>query len=615
MLSFSLSAQSGYPRDGNFSGNSSSFQTARDSVQKPPLNIRYFEIDELGFLADRRDTIVKRDLAVDLLQGDIHHLRLGNIYSAALPVRAELTKAKGQTLGVDSYNVYRNYQLSGIVTSPNRVMVNGYYGTRFGDGSRNINLDFSRTFARNITLGFRVLSGKSTGQFSHQASNFNTLEFNVVQRSKKDKRRSYAHFEIVKNSEQLNGGLVDPESVFTPLASGNQQYSVNNNDTDFSLKNTYFKLGTSITLGRDSIPSKIKKIAFAEIGSKKERFLHIEPTKGSFEDLAYLPVIFPSNVDTFQRANLDIYQKLGLSLKSSSWEVNSNIQFVQNSVSQKDTTSENRLQFYVNANAKYRIKRFNIEATGFQEIGGLNERNLKLNLDWRSRQHVAQATIESGSEASGIFQREFYLDNNVFWQNDDFLNQNYFNGKLSYANKKTKTEVTLKYETISNFIYLDPSSIYSQALSNITFQSAELKQDLKLAFIRLSNTLFFQNISDRTILDLPRISSRHDLSLSVSFFKKRLKTKIGSLIWFQDASTRPSFHPFLNDFFFPSADQRSQLLRISPYIKADISGLEIFISWDDLERGYYRNRHFFNVTNYPSFDSRINLAFRVRLLD
>ena len=252
------SAQSYPGQGGRLGGNQSgsSLKTAIDSVQKPPLKVDYFEIDELGFIDKRIDSIDRKGLRVDLLQDDIDHLGLGNYYSATLPIRFDFKLQRGNKLGIRSYDIYQPYVPTGIIISPNRPLVSGYYGTRFEDGHRNINLDFSRTFARKITFGFRIFSGDSDGQYTHQSASFNAIEFNVLQRSKKDRRISYLHFHIHRNKELLNGGLSNPQDIFTRLPGGNLSYNVINDDADLNLKKTTFRMGTSITLGVDSIQQK-----------------------------------------------------------------------------------------------------------------------------------------------------------------------------------------------------------------------------------------------------------------------------------------------------------------------------------------------------------------------
>jgi len=618
-----VSAQ--YPGSSQGGYNPSSYSTSQDTAQRPPLQVRYFKINDIGYLEDHLDTIPKGINKVDIILDDIHHYRLGSFYSAVMPSRFRLKTDRGNNLGIDSYDKYREYLPLGIITSPNRVIMKGYYATRFGDALRNINIDFSRTFARKISFGFRIYSGESTGQFAHQESKFSGIEFNITQRSNKDRRRSYAHFNIVRNQDQINGGLSIPDNVFTESSLGNLSYTVNNSDPSLDLKNTTFKMGTSITLGVDSIETDVEKIAFAEIGTEKERFNHIEANKSPIDQMAYLPVQFLNRADTFIRSNLNIYEKIGIKLKGDQWSLGSNIQIIQQLESQKDTISSkiNNGQYFINVDGAYKWNKLTGKINGYQELGGRSERKLDLSIHWKKRFHRAVAYITTGSEAPGLFQESMTFNNTTLWQND-FSNQSHLALGLKYTNPKTKTTVHAKALRVNDYVYmkssipsgqLSPALSFAQDIPTINIQSLEVSQDFKFKFIELSNLFFIQTLSEKEAIQLPELSSRHDVSLAVSFFKKKLKTKVGSIIWMQRSTGTPSFHPFLNEFYYPSPPTPRDFIRISPYIRADISGLEVFISYDDLERGLNSNLHYFDVQGYPSLDSKINLAFRVRLLD
>ena len=615
---FSAEASSqDYPgQGGRLRGNSqgNNLRTVSDSIKKPPLRIDYFLIEEMGFISRSLDTLVQRGLSVDLLQDDLDHLSLGNFFSAILPVRFEFQNGIGNKLGVKSYDIFKKYVPTGTIISPNRPVVKGYYGSRFQDGHRNINLDFSRTFARNITFGFRVYSGKSVGQFNHQESAFNALEFNIVQRSKKDRRRSYMHFHILRNTEEMNGGLVDPADVFNPIAGGNASYSVNNTDALLNLKSTTFRLGTSITLGVDTIVQKWSKIAFAEIGSEKDRFRHIDPDVTETNEALYLPIVLSKGIDTVRNSNWNIYEKIGLSLKNEKISLTASLQFIQNTQSQDLIDNVFRNQVFINAESSLKIsKSTKGMASLYQELGGLNERNFTISATSNFRRNSLIAYFSNGSEAPGLFQSELSINANPVWE-PSLSNQTYNKIGVKFDNREWNTRVHIRHVNLSNYIYLNPLRTYINSPGRFSINSLELSHKWSWKFLNLSNLIYLQDINDESILSLPQISTRHDLSLDISFFKRKLKTRLGTLLWFRSSYITPSFHPFLNDFYFDSSTSTNANLRIAPYIKANISGLEIYLGMDDLENAL-RKTNRFEVNNYPVLDSKVNLAFRIRLLD
>ena len=606
-----------YPgQGGRLRGNTQNgaLRTASDSIKKPPLKVDYFQIDNLGLLSRIQDTISQRDLSVDLLQDDIDHLGLGNYYAATLPVRFEFNHQRGNKLGLKSYDIYKTYLPTSIIVSPNRPVVKAYYGSRSQDGHRNINLEFSRTFARNITFGFRIFSGKSKGQFSHQTSGFNALEFNVVQRSKKDRRRSYLHFNIIRNTEFLNGGLTNPEDVLSAISGGNASYSVNNTDTDLNIKNTTFRFGTSITLGVDSLVQKWTKLAFTEIGSEKERFRHLDPDVTDENAISFSPVPLSQSIDTVRNSVWNLYQKIGFQLKSEKLEVVSGIQINQNFEQQNSLDKLTRSQFFINGRATYKVNESLSSIVSFyQELGGLAESNVSLSGSLRIRNQRFKLYLQNGSEAPGLFQTSLSILGNPVWT-QTLNNQKYVNLGLHYQNLKWRTSVHIRHSSISDYVYLNSQKVYTNALNRLSVSSAEISHQWSWKFFSLQNILFFQNISDEKILSLPKISTRHDISIRIPFFKKKLRTKLGGVIWYRGNYSTPSFHSFLNDFYFEGNSISPSTLRLAPYIKADISGLEVYIGMDDLEN-VLRNTNRFEVNGYPQLDSRINLAFRLRLLD
>ena len=601
-----------------FSGGRGAPNTANrsrpDSIQRPPLSYNYFKINRLGFLEKYTDTISGRPLFTDLQNQDLHHLRLGNAYSSTMPADWERKSDPGVYMGLRSYQVYDRYFHPDIISSPNRPVAIAEYGTRFGDGLNNIIIQFNRTFARQITFGFNVFSGKSDGQFQNQESNHNRLDFNLLQSSKKGRRSSYAHFSIYRNGEEMNGGLTDPGSINTPIVGGNINRSVNSTDGAAQLKNTNFKLGTSVLLGVDSIKKPVEKMVFVEMGSKAERFGYTE-TNISENDMArYAPLRLASGSLDNRMYNRNYYLKSGVQLKSQNASASGSIHLINNRLRRDSLDDVSGLQTFAVINADYAVsQKLNVAFNGYQSVTGISESRAAAQLNYGSGPHKIRLAMTVSSNAPNVFQNRFAIGGIEQWAND-FINEKHINTILAYTNDIWKTTVDLSFVRVEDLIYFTPIASYGQSAEPFTIYRASIRQSLSFFGLTLDNHFLIQSVSDDQILPLPQLSSRHDLSTRLSFFKKRLNTRFGCIVWLQDATPLPSYHPVINDFYFPGNEQMARYIRVLPYLRATIDSFEVFVSADDVINQAF-NRHHFSVNGYAEFDSRINLGVRWMFLD
>ena len=93
----------------DFSGRDASGQTGpmvADTVKNPPLSLKYYQIRDIGYTVLTADTLATRPPFADLQNDDIHHQRLGNMFSATLPVRFSRPVSPGNKIGIKSYHIY-----------------------------------------------------------------------------------------------------------------------------------------------------------------------------------------------------------------------------------------------------------------------------------------------------------------------------------------------------------------------------------------------------------------------------------------------------------------------------------------------------------------------------
>ncbi len=598
----------------DFSGRGGSGPMVADTVKKPPLSLKYYQIRDIGYTVLTADTLATRPPFADLQNDDIHHQRLGNMFSATLPVRFNRPVSPGNKIGIKSYHIYDRHFRSGYIPSPNRPLATAQYATRFNDGHNNIGIDFNRTFARDITFGIHLFAGKSEGQFQNQRSNYNRLEFNLVQESNTRKRASYAHFSIYRNGEEMNGGLSDPSSINQPVVGGNASRPVNSSDAAMRLKNTNVKIGTILRLGVDTIPVKVKKSVFVEVGSFSNTFGYQESSLSTSDKERYTPLRLTGDLLDAKIQNRNLFEKIGLRLLSDKFEFSGGLRILHNSVLQDTLSEVKRTQIFINSVGNYKVNRstslsFNI----YQEAAANPENKYAVDLRHRIKQHRFKLSAYIASDRPGIVQSKLAFDGEIQWENS-FNNENALAASLNYTNEKTASYGTISYIQIKNLVYQSRFGNYSQFNGAFKVYSAELRQRFSVFNITLDNTIYVQSISNEEIISLPKLSSRHDFNTRLNFFKKRLRTRFGVVVWLQDSSTLPSFHPIINDFYFPDVTKTARYIRVMPYLRARIDSLEFFIATDDLINQSL-NRHHFSVSGYAEPDTRINLGFRWRLLD
>lgn len=118
-----------------------------------------------------------------------------------------------------------------------------------------------------------------------------------------------------------------------------------------------------------------------------------------------------------------------------------------------------------------------------------------------------------------------YVGNHFIWNNDFSKIQKYrVGGKLLIP--WTRTELSVNFENIGNYIYFDSTSVPRQYSGNVQIFSASLDQKLKFGIWNWDNTLTYQASSNTDILPLPAFALYSNMYLYFHAFRA-LTVQIG----------------------------------------------------------------------------------------
>lgn len=182
----------------------------------------------------------------------------------------------------------------------------------------------------------------------------------------------------------------------------------------------------------------------------------------------------------------------------------------------------------------YKLGEFNLEG---KAIGNLNLWKETISL-------IAHAAIKN-EQPSYFLQR--YKSNHFAWTNDfSKIYKTTIGGE--FALKRTRTNLKVNVENVSNLIYFNDDALPTQYKNNVQLISADLRQDFRFWHFTLENQAIYQLSSNNDVIPLPMLSLFHNLYYSGTWFKV-LRTQLGVNVRMHTKYYAPNYMPATGQFF------------------------------------------------------------------
>ena len=264
-------------------------------------------------------------------------------------------------------------------------------------------------------------------------------------------------------------------------------------------------------------------------------------------------------------------------------------------------------QFSLNAGA-------NVEAFGKVSLttGGYNNQDQEYSGGFRThfgktpgKQIAFEGEIFRTQTEPGYFYHLYHSNYNDYNWNNTFA-------KIKTSGISAKLEIfglhaSLNFYNISDFVYLDTTSIARQSNQTANILQVNADYSLHLGGLTFRNSITGQNIAGTDYIRLPQLVINSTLSYSVELFKKALATESGIEMFYTSAYKGDEYNPALNMYRLQDKTIIGNYPYFNIFVNLKIKHTRFFLKYQHANAGYFQYRYYL-VPGYPQNDGAIKFG-------
>lgn len=211
-----------------------------------------------------------------------------------------------------------------------------------------------------------------------------------------------------------------------------------------------------------------------------------------------------------------------------------------------------------------------------------------------------------------LLQRQFYVTSQRAWQNNF---KKVFENSLSasYAIPKFKTDISVNYHLIDNYIYNDLAALPQQLSGSLNIFQLILNNQIDVGRFHLQNSVYLQKATTTSdVIRFPEIYSIHRLYMDLKLFKV-MKSHLGGAVRLNTPYQPDNFQPLTSQFFLQNTKVPFYPI-VDIFFNFRIEQFRFFIIGENLLHFTTPNFHY-NTYPYPIPDLQVRFGFRWLFLD
>lgn len=480
-----------------------------------------------------------------------------------------------------------------------------------------INFFFTANANKRLNFGITLDYISARGEYDNQeAKRFNGSLFGSY-----SGRNYTAHGAVMVNtlSNFENGGLLDPASINTPVASGDLAVRLDAM-SGYSYIAGYYDHKYSLGIERDMrvTDDSITKVFVPvttfghtlQIDQATKRYLEQRP------DTTFYQHTYVDSIPVRDTANvLNIRNTLSVTFEEefNKWLKFGATVYAENEVQRfvyglpADTLTGHEWKSNTKVGgilSKNRGKYIRYAFGGDVYIQGykLGEFNVHGNLKgmfrlWKDTMTISASAYIRNQEPDYFLQH--YTSNHFHWDNDFTKTyRTYIGGRLTYPNKYVNTDLTVGVENLTDYIYFGKDGRPVQHNGNIQVIAADLKLDFRVGCFALENNVVYQYASS-DVLPLPMVSLYHNFYYFDRYFKV-LSVQFGVDARYHTAYYAPLYMPTTGQFCIQDQTKVGNYPVLSVYANFHLKQVRFFVTYTNFNE-LFMLREYFSMPGYPLF--------------
>jgi len=592
----------------------------QSTIKKDSTLHNYFYIEDIEKKYTFKDSLVNDlDIYNPAHKSREEHFTIGNLGSAAFPIRHQTFDKIGIRHGIEQYDLY-NFTLDSIrLHELIRPYNDLYFSPLSSQENFMVKAKFARNFSDGISLHLNYNRIKQQGFYTDQETLTTNFSSSILYQNSNGRQISLLTLLVNNNNEENNGGVTGGDIGTLAFDQPVEEF----------YRFGFYRIRSRIPTVLSDADSRKEQLVYSwlnryhlvkgnENGSDIYVQHQIDYEKGAFRS---------SDVTTQTSLDSSLYRDflidnrgLRYAIKNKSLTNDAKIGFrksdllrfatgLKHTWHRYDLGGEdinlNELVAYGDLSTQKGIFSLNGNAQlGLADVAG--DLNLKGSIGFSSQYFFINGGIHFYRYRPDLQFQKLYLNQELFWENTfekPFGTE--LSGSIDIPLLRLKGRLSQLVET--NTLYWDSIALPQQLDEVLSITRLELEQKLKLGIIHLDSRIMYQLVSENQIA-LPEFLWNERLYLQGKIFKQNLEIQTGfELNYLPDFQSR-NYFPLTGNFGNTDESLKAYPLT-NAFINAKVSSFRVFFKFENIN-DFLIEQPLYHVAHYPQYDWNFRFGIR-----
>ena len=575
-------------------------------------NLQAQNLDSLTVIDSAYDSILRSDDdAMNTLfykhQDDVLINNLGPYGSSAYYPTSFFLFNKNLVERTNSFNT-KLYKLSGFRPYTNITFINA------SRKEQQFSIKHVQEFGKLLHFDFDFMRMSSRGSYINQETNNTIFASDLGYKSKKNNYEVKFSFELYRNFNQENGGLMNVEDYENEVSDDELNYLVNLQSSNSFLKRYDYELEQRLDLFKlNSDSTKEKKFYLKHIinySTQQKVFFDNDPLSSIYSTVHF------DSITTVDSVYNDNFSNTGfIGFKANKFSIELFGQYDQKQYSQSFGIYSVYHNSYVGFAGALIDKSYSLEGVAKYGIDGYREGDIESQLVFsydKKKYNIEVVGSYYLNEADLKFVS--YTSNHFIWSNPDLDKQSVLGININFELRKQQLEFKTQSNIINNTLYYDSLAIASQDDRTQSITTFLLAKNYKLLNFHFRTAFIYQITSDKKLFPLPEMIGRQILYYQKYIFKGALKFQFGIGFSYSTDSYGYAYMPATNEFYVQENTRLGYYPKIDVFINTHLKRAQIFLKYEHINAGRSLDKSYM-VPGYPPMSKSLKFGVSWNLFD
>ena len=226
------------------------------------------------------------------------------------------------------------------------------------------------------------------------------------------------------------------------------------------------------------------------------------------------------------------------------------------------------------------------------------------------KKNELQISLLSSSTQAGLIYQHFY-SNYFHWENE-FVNQKH--QELQFQFSRALSSINAKSGIIHDFLYFNETLSPQQYKSALSYFNITFAQGFRFGNFGMDINVTYQNVSDNSIVRIPKIYSNSKLFYTNTLFKGALDLELGLNLRYYSKYFANAYMPALRSFYIQNEKEFGNYPFVDLYVNAKIKRARLFFKYEQLNSGFMPQNYFISP-HYPNSDASFKFGVTWQLFN